>query len=88
MFNFCDDGNYFLFLNVGWRGIVCKCIRDISICDRYVEIGVNKWYKVLGYDDKSLWKMVEEIVEMFYCGMDYLLYFFNGNIYLYLVKYL
>ncbi|XP_011415313.3 uromodulin [Magallana gigas] len=78
-FNPCDDGNHFLLPNAGWRGTACKRTRDTSICDRYVETGANKWYKVLGHDDKSPRKMAEEIAEMFHCGTDYPLYLPNGS---------
>lgn len=78
-FNPCDDGNHFLLPNAGRRGTACKRTRDTSICDRYVETGANKWYKVLGHDDKSPRKMAELVAGMFHCGTDYPLYLSKGS---------
>lgn len=64
-FDPCDDENHFLLPNAGWKGTACKRTRDTSICDRYVLTGVNKWYKVLGHDDKVPRKMAEDVAGMF-----------------------
>lgn len=76
-FSFCDDGNYYYLYKGGWCGIECFCIVLDSICDRY--IFSNMWYKVIGYDDFELRKIVVGLVDMFKCGIDYLFYLVNGK---------
>ncbi|XP_062621128.1 uromodulin-like [Saccostrea cucullata] len=77
--NPCDEENHSILPNGGWRGTACKRTREKSICDRYIETGKNKWYKVLGHDDKLPRKMAEGPVRMFYCGTNYPLYLPKGS---------
>ena len=74
----CLEGNHLLLPNTGKRGTLCKRTDDESICDRYVDTGKDKWYKVLGYDDKVPRKMAEGPAKMFHCGTDYPIYLPKG----------
>lgn len=76
-FSFCDNGNYYFLCKGGWCGIKCFSIVIESMCDRYILR--NMWYKVIGYDDVELRKMVVGLVDMFMCGIDYFFYLVNGN---------
>ena len=74
----CLEGNHLILPNTGKRGTLCKRTADVSICDRYIDIGRDKWYKVLGHDDTVPRKMAEGSAKMFHCGTDYPIYLPNG----------
>nr|XP_022298867.1 uncharacterized protein LOC111107801 isoform X1 [Crassostrea virginica] len=75
----CLEGNHLILPNTGKRGTLCKRTADVSICDRYIDIGRDKWYKVLGHDDTVPRKMAEGSAKMFHCGTDYPIYLPNGS---------